>query len=185
MTLRVVATKPFEGQKPGTSGLRKKVKVFAEANYTENFVQCILDSVGDSVINGSVLVVGGDGRYFLKEAIDLIVRICAANGVARLMIGQNGILSTPAVSSLIRRNKANGGIILTASHNPGGPENDFGIKYNCENGGPGRICPTKCEMKNLSFQFFNTQLPMRSPTKCTIYRLRLWSIRLPMILKST
>lgn len=137
VTLRVVATKPFEGQKPGTSGLRKKVKVFAEANYTENFVQCILDSVGDSVINGSVLVVGGDGRYFLKEAIDLIVRICAANGVARLMIGQNGILSTPAVSSLIRRNKANGGIILTASHNPGGPENDFGIKYNCENGGPG------------------------------------------------
>lgn len=136
VSLRVVSTKPFEGQKPGTSGLRKKVKVFAEPNYTENFVQCILDSVGDSVIKGSVLVVGGDGRYFLKEAIDLIIRICAANGVARLMIGQNGILSTPAVSSLIRRNKANGGIILTASHNPGGPENDFGIKYNCENGGP-------------------------------------------------
>lgn len=136
VSLRVVATKPFEGQKPGTSGLRKKVKVFAEANYTENFVQCILDSVGDSVINGSTLVVGGDGRYFLKEATNLIIRICAANGVSRLMIGQNGVLSTPAVSSLIRRNKANGGIILTASHNPGGPENDFGIKYNCDNGGP-------------------------------------------------
>lgn len=136
VSLRVVATKPFEGQKPGTSGLRKKVKVFAEANYTENFVQCILDSVGESVIRGSLLVVGGDGRYFLKEAIDLIIRICAANGVNRLMIGQNGVLSTPAVSSLIRSNKANGGIILTASHNPGGPENDFGIKYNCDNGGP-------------------------------------------------
>lgn len=136
VSLRVVATTPFEGQKPGTSGLRKKVKVFAEQNYTENFVQCILDSVGESVISGSLLVVGGDGRYFLKEAIDLIVRICAANGVSRLIIGQNGILSTPAVSSLIRSQKANGGIILTASHNPGGPENDFGIKYNCENGGP-------------------------------------------------
>lgn len=135
VSLRVVATAPFEGQKPGTSGLRKKVKVFAEKNYTENFVQCILDSVGES-INGSTLVVGGDGRYFLKEAIDLIVRIAAANGVSRLLIGQNGILSTPAVSSLIRFNKANGGIILTASHNPGGPENDFGIKYNCDNGGP-------------------------------------------------
>lgn len=136
VSLRVVATAPFEGQKPGTSGLRKKVKVFKEKNYTENFVQCILDSVGESVIKGSLLVVGGDGRYFLKEAVDLIISICAANGVSRLMIGQNGILSTPAVSSLIRSNKANGGIILTASHNPGGPENDFGIKYNCENGGP-------------------------------------------------
>lgn len=136
VSLRVVATKPFEGQKPGTSGLRKKVKVFAEPNYTENFVQCILDSVGESVIKGSLLVVGGDGRFFLKEAIDLIIRISAANGVGRLLIGQNGILSTPAVSSLIRTNKANGGIILTASHNPGGPDNDFGIKFNCDNGGP-------------------------------------------------
>ncbi|CRK92902.1 CLUMA_CG006265, isoform A [Clunio marinus] len=136
VSLRTVATTPFDGQKPGTSGLRKKVKVFTEKNYTENFVQCILDSVGENIIRGSVLVVGGDGRYFLKEAIDIIIRICAANGVGRLMIGQTGILSTPAVSSLIRANKCNGGIILTASHNPGGPENDFGIKYNCENGGP-------------------------------------------------
>ena len=135
VTLRTVATAPFDGQKPGTSGLRKKVKVFQEKNYTENFVQCILDSVGPT-LQGSTLVVGGDGRYFLKEATELIVRICAANGVSRLMIGQNGILSTPAVSSIIRSYKANGGIILTASHNPGGPENDFGIKYNCENGGP-------------------------------------------------
>lgn len=135
LSVRIVPTTPFEGQKPGTSGLRKKVKVFAEKNYTENFVQCILDSVGGT-LQGSLLIVGGDGRYFLKEAVALIIRICAANGVGRLMIGRNGILSTPAVSSLIRYNKANGGIILTASHNPGGPENDFGIKYNCGNGGP-------------------------------------------------
>ncbi|CAO1374014.1 unnamed protein product [Diamesa serratosioi] len=135
VTVRTVATAPFDGQKPGTSGLRKKVKEFQVQNYTENFVQCILESVGPT-LQGSTLVVGGDGRYFLKEATELIIRICAANGVARLMIGQNGILSTPAVSSIIRSNKANGGIILTASHNPGGPENDFGIKYNCENGGP-------------------------------------------------
>ena len=151
VSLRVVPTTPFEGQKPGTSGLRKKVKVFAEPNYTENFVQSILDSVGESVIKGSLLVVGGDGRYFLKEAIDLIIRISAANGVKRLLIGQNGVLSTPAVSSLIRANKANGGIILTASHNPGGPENDFGIKYNCENGGPAPDALTN-KMYDLSTQ---------------------------------
>lgn len=135
LSVRNVATSPFEGQKPGTSGLRKKVKVFQQPNYTENFVQCILECVGDA-IRGSTLVVGGDGRFFLKEAIQIIIKICAANGVSRLIIGQEGILSTPAVSSLIRDNKVLGGIILTASHNPGGPENDFGIKYNCENGGP-------------------------------------------------
>ncbi|XP_068141861.1 LOW QUALITY PROTEIN: phosphoglucomutase [Drosophila tropicalis] len=137
MSLKVetVQTKPYEGQKPGTSGLRKKVKVFTQPNYTENFVQCILDANG-AALAGSTLVVGGDGRYYCKEAAELIVRISAANGVAKLLVGQNGILSTPAVSSLIRHNKALGGIVLTASHNPGGPENDFGIKFNCENGGP-------------------------------------------------
>ncbi|KAG4074613.1 hypothetical protein HA402_004484 [Bradysia odoriphaga] len=135
ITVNTISTKPFEGQKPGTSGLRKKVKVFLEPNYTENFVQCILDS-NLSSIGGSTLVVGGDGRYFCKEATELIIRICAANGVSTLLVGQNGILSTPAVSSIIRSNKALGGIVLTASHNPGGPENDFGIKFNCENGGP-------------------------------------------------
>lgn len=109
--------------------------MFQQSNYTENFVQCILDSNG-SAVQGSTLVVGGDGRYFCKEAAELIVRICAANGVARLLVGQNGVLSTPGVSSLIRHNKALGGILLTASHNPGGPDNDFGIKFNCENGGP-------------------------------------------------
>uniref|UniRef100_A0A182PTN1 phosphoglucomutase (alpha-D-glucose-1,6-bisphosphate-dependent) n=1 Tax=Anopheles epiroticus TaxID=199890 RepID=A0A182PTN1_9DIPT len=133
--IETVATTPFEGQKPGTSGLRKKVKVFTQKNYTENFVQCILDANG-SALAGSTLVLGGDGRYFCKEACELIVRLCAANGVRKILLGQNGILSTPAVSSLIRRHKALGGIVLTASHNPGGPENDFGIKFNCENGGP-------------------------------------------------
>ncbi|EDW17092.1 phosphoglucomutase [Drosophila mojavensis] len=128
-------TTPYEGQKPGTSGLRKKVKVFTQPNYTENFVQCILEANGTALV-GSTLVVGGDGRYYCKEAAELIIRICAGNGVAKLLVGQNGILSTPAVSSLIRHNKALGGIVLTASHNPGGPENDFGIKFNCENGGP-------------------------------------------------
>ncbi|RZC33218.1 PGM PMM I domain containing protein [Asbolus verrucosus] len=131
----VVATTPFEGQKPGTSGLRKKVKVFMEKNYTENFVQCILDALGDK-LKGSTLIVGGDGRYFSKQAINIIIRIAAANGVHKLIIGQRGILSTPAVSSLIRTHKVLGGIVLTASHNPGGIRNDFGIKFNIENGGP-------------------------------------------------
>lgn len=135
ITIATVSTTPFEGQKPGTSGLRKKVKVFTQKNYTENFVQCILDANG-AALAGSTLVVGGDGRFFCREACELIVRMCAANGVAKVLAGQNGILSTPAVSSLIRHHKALGGIVLTASHNPGGPENDFGIKFNCENGGP-------------------------------------------------
>lgn len=110
-----------------------QVKVFLQPNYTENFVQCILNSVGGSLA-GSTLVVGGDGRYYCKQATELIVRMCAANGVARLLVGQNGILSTPAVSSLIRHHKALGGIVLTASHNPGGIDNDFGIKFNGDNG---------------------------------------------------
>ncbi|KAJ8917283.1 hypothetical protein NQ315_002300 [Exocentrus adspersus] len=132
----VVATTPFEGQKPGTSGLRKKVKVFMEKHYTENFVQSIFNALGDKV-QGSTLVVGGDGRYFSKQAINIIIRIASANGVAKLIIGQLGILSTPAVSSLIRSHQGVlGGIVLTASHNPGGIRNDFGIKYNIENGGP-------------------------------------------------
>lgn len=111
------------------------MKIFQEPNYTENFIQCILDSSEGAVV-GSTLIVGGDGRYFCKNAAETIVRICAANGVSKLFVGKDAILSTPAVSSLIRRNKAYGGILLTASHNPGGPDNDFGIKFNCENGGP-------------------------------------------------
>lgn len=130
-----VETIPFEGQKPGTSGLRKKVKVFMEKHYTENFIQCIFNTLDDKV-KGSTLVVGGDGRYFSKQAINTIIRIAAANGVSKLIIGQLGLLSTPAVSSLIRNHKVLGGIVLTASHNPGGIRHDFGIKYNIENGGP-------------------------------------------------
>lgn len=131
----VVPTTPFEGQKPGTSGLRKKVKVFMEKHYTENFIQSIFNALGDKV-KGSTLIVGGDGRYFSKQAINTIIRIASANEVAKLIIGQLGILSTPAVSSLIRTHNVLGGIVLTASHNPGGIRHDFGIKYNIENGGP-------------------------------------------------
>lgn len=130
-----VDTNPFEGQKPGTSGLRKKVKVFLQEHYTENFIQSILDSNKESLA-GSTIVVGGDGRYLVKEVVDKIIKISAANGVARLLVGQNGILSTPAVSCIIRKFKTLGGIVLTASHNPGGIDNDFGIKFNCSNGGP-------------------------------------------------
>ncbi|XP_050540769.1 phosphoglucomutase [Daktulosphaira vitifoliae] len=128
-------TKPFEGQKPGTSGLRKAVKVFQQQNYTENFIQAILSAIQPSVV-GSTLVVGGDGRFYSTEVVDLIIKIAAANGVKKLIIGLKGILSTPAVSCIIRKYKATGGIVLTASHNPGGPNNDFGIKYNTSNGGP-------------------------------------------------
>ena len=127
-----ISTKPFEGQKPGTSGLRKPVKTFEQTHYTENFVQSIFDSLEDK----KKIVLGGDGRYFSRTAIDTIVKMSAANGVEHLIVGQNGILSTPSVSCIIRKRKASGGIILTASHNPGGPEGDFGIKYNTSNGGP-------------------------------------------------
>ncbi|XP_076440798.1 phosphoglucomutase-1-like [Babylonia areolata] len=135
-SVQKVATKPYEGQKPGTSGLRKGVPVFQQQNYTENFVQATLTAGLGDKLKGSTLVVGGDGRYFLKEAIAIIVKIAAANGVAKLIIGQNGILSTPAVSCMIRKYRTDGGIILTASHNPGGKNADFGIKYNISNGGP-------------------------------------------------
>ncbi|KAG8756252.1 Phosphoglucomutase-2 [Serendipita sp. 396] len=130
---QVTETKPFDGQKPGTSGLRKRVKVFQQEHYTENFVQAIFDAVDPA---GKTLVVGGDGRYYNEQVIQTILRIAAANDVSRLIIGRNGILSTPAASNVIRKYKADGGILLTASHNPGGPDNDFGIKYNMSNGGP-------------------------------------------------
>ncbi|CAO1623583.1 unnamed protein product [Sympodiomycopsis kandeliae] len=136
MSAKTVSTQPFEGQKPGTSGLRKRVKVFSQPHYTENFVQAILSSIPSPGAQGSTLVVGGDGRYFSIPAIQSIIRLCAGNGVKKLIIGQNGILSTPAVSHIIRSYKATGGILLTASHNPGGPDADFGIKYNMSNGGP-------------------------------------------------
>ena len=134
MTARSVETTPFEGQRPGTSGLRKKVKVFQEPHYLQNFIQANLDSIDGR--QGGTLVVGGDGRYFNREAIQIIIKMAAANGVARVLVGQGGILSTPATSCVIRKNKAIGGLVLSASHNPGGPDADFGVKYNIANGGP-------------------------------------------------
>ncbi|WFD42173.1 phosphoglucomutase (alpha-D-glucose-1,6-bisphosphate-dependent) [Malassezia psittaci] len=133
--IETISTQPFEGQKPGTSGLRKRVKVFEQPHYTNNFVQCILQAIPGGP-KGSTLVVGGDGRYFCKPAVQKIIRIAAGNGVKKLIVGQEGILSTPAASHMIRLRKATGGILLTASHNPGGPDADFGIKYNISNGGP-------------------------------------------------
>ncbi len=134
MSIRVIQTSPFDDQRPGTSGLRKKVQVFRQPHYLENFVQAVLDTVGP--VQGRTLVVGGDGRYFNRAAIQTILKMAAANGVARVLLGRGGLLSTPAASCLIRKHKAHGGFILSASHNPGGPDADFGIKYNVSNGGP-------------------------------------------------
>ncbi len=137
-TIKTVATKPFSGaEKPGTSGLRKKVTVFQQPHYLENFVQALFD-VLDPRPADAMLVVGGDGRFHNREAAQTVLKIAAANGFAHIVVGQGGILSTPAASNLIRVRKAFGGIILSASHNPGGPDGDFGIKYNIGNGGPRR-----------------------------------------------
>ena len=133
MTLRIIPTRPIAGQKPGTSGLRKKTKVFMAPQYLENFVQATFDVVGGL---GKTFVLGGDGRYFNDRAAQVILAMAAANGVARVIVGHGAILSTPAASHLIRLNKADGGVILSASHNPGGPEEDFGVKFNMPNGGP-------------------------------------------------
>ena len=133
-TINTVNTTPFDDQKPGTSGLRKKVAVFKTPHYLENFVQSIFDSLEDFA--GQTLVVGGDGRYYNDIAIHTILKMAAANGFGRVLVGQSGLLSTPAASCVIRKHKAFGGIILSASHNPGGPDGDFGIKYNIGNGGP-------------------------------------------------
>ena len=129
-----VSTTPYQDQKPGTSGLRKKVPVFQQPNYAENFVQSIFDSLEG--YQGKTLVIGGDGRYYNKEVIQKAIKMAAANGFGKVIVGKGGILSTPAASHVIRKYKAFGGIILSASHNPGGPTEDFGIKYNISNGGP-------------------------------------------------
>ncbi|HSI29551.1 MAG TPA: alpha-D-glucose phosphate-specific phosphoglucomutase [Methylophilus sp.] len=134
MLIQTVATQPFADQKPGTSGLRKKVRVFQQAHYLENFVQSIFDTL--EIPADAILTVGGDGRFYNKEAIQVIIKMAAANGFAKVLVGQNGILSTPAASNIIRKYETFGGIILSASHNPGGPDDDFGIKYNTGNGGP-------------------------------------------------
>jgi len=133
MKINHLETTPFTDQRPGTSGLRKKVRVFQQPPYLENFVQAIFDTQID--LKGGTLVVGGDGRFYNREAIQIIIRMAAANGVARIMVGRAGLLSTPAVSAVIRKYQTQGGIILSASHNPGGPDGDFGIKFNIANGG--------------------------------------------------
>lgn len=132
LTIKTVPTKAYGDQKSGTSGLRKRVTTFEQVGYTENFIQSTLEAANWP----STLVLGSDGRYFSKEAIQIIASVCAANGVRRLLIAQNGILSTPSASCVIRKQQADGGILLTASHNPGGKQGDFGIKYNISNGGP-------------------------------------------------
>lgn len=134
MQIRTVTTSPFEDQRPGTSGLRKSVKVFQQPHYLENFIQATFDT--RKINDGKTLVVGGDGRFYNLEAIQIILKMAAANGFARIKVGRRGILSTPATSCIIRKYKCDGGIILTASHNPGGPNADFGVKYNTNNGGP-------------------------------------------------
>ena len=134
MTIREVATTPFDDQKPGTSGLRKKVPVFQQPGYAENFMQSIFDSLDG--FTGKALVIGGDGRFYNREVIQTAIRMAAANGFGTIIVGRGGILSTPAASHLIRGYGAFGGIVLSASHNPGGPTEDFGIKYNISNGGP-------------------------------------------------
>ncbi|BAY90169.1 phosphoglucomutase [Tolypothrix sp. PCC 7601] len=134
MDTQTFNTTPFPDQKPGTSGLRKAVSVFQKPHYLENFIQSIFDILEG--LQGQTLVVGGDGRYYNRQAIQIILKMAAANGVARIKVGQDGILSTPAVSAIIRKYQALGGIVLSASHNPGGPKGDFGVKYNISNGGP-------------------------------------------------
>ena len=133
MSIQSIATQPFADQQPGTSGLRKKVSVFRQPHYLENFVQSIFDVVG---AQGQTIVLGGDGRFHNKTAIQTILKMAAANGVSKVLVGQQGILSTPAASCVIRKRHAFGGIVLSASHNPGGPDGDFGIKFNIANGGP-------------------------------------------------
>lgn len=132
--IKTVSTTPYQDQKPGTSGLRKKVPVFAQPNYAENFIQSIFDSLEG--FEGKTLVIGGDGRYYNREVIQKAIKMAAAAGFGKVMVGQGGILSTPAASNVIRKYHAFGGIVLSASHNPGGPNEDFGIKYNIGNGGP-------------------------------------------------
>ncbi|MEW8234813.1 MAG: alpha-D-glucose phosphate-specific phosphoglucomutase, partial [Candidatus Thiodiazotropha endolucinida] len=134
MNIVTINTQPYDDQRPGTSGLRKKVKVFQTPHYLENFVQAIFDTQTD--LRGGILVLGGDGRYYNREAIQVILRMASANGVKQVLLGRGGLLSTPAASCIIRKYNTDGGIILSASHNPGGPDEDFGIKFNTSNGGP-------------------------------------------------
>ena len=138
-TIRTIPTTPFEGQRPGTSGVRKKTRIFMQPRYLENFVQSVFEMLREDPqvdFRKETLVVGGDGRYYNRPAIQIILRMAVANGFGRVMVARDGILSTPAMSAVIRRHGALGGLVLSASHNPGGPEEDFGIKFNARNGGP-------------------------------------------------
>jgi len=134
MTIQSIPTTPFDDQRPGTSGLRKRVTVFQSGHYLHNFVQSVIDT--QEALVGQTLVLGGDGRFYNREAIQVILKMAAANGISRVLVGQGGLLSTPAASCVIRQHGAAGGLILSASHNPGGPDGDFGIKFNTANGGP-------------------------------------------------
>src|SRR5919112_3316183 len=134
MVTNRIPTTPFSDQRPGTSGLRKKVTVFQQPRYVENFIQAVFDTVEGT--EGSTLVIGGDGRYFNETVIQTALRMAAANGFGRILVGRGGLLSTPAASCIIRKYKAIGGLVLSASHNPGGPDGDFGIKFNMSHGGP-------------------------------------------------
>ena len=134
MKIETISCQPIEGQKPGTSGLRKKTRVFMEAGYLENFIQSVFNAIGGA--EGKTFVVGGDGRFYNRKAIQTILQMAVANGAAKVIVGQNGLLSTPAASHLIRKNGTDGGLVLSASHNPGGIDEDFGVKYNVANGGP-------------------------------------------------
>ena len=134
MAVSIVRTQPFQDQRPGTSGLRKKVAAMRQPHYLENFIQSIFDGLPE--LRGGTLVLGGDGRYYNHQALQIILRMAAANGIGRMLVGRGGILSTPAASCVIRKHGTAGGIILSASHNPGGPDGDFGVKFNTANGGP-------------------------------------------------
>lgn len=162
-TIRSIPTTPFYDQKPGTSGLRKKVIVFQQANYLENFVQSLFDTILNigEVSPDTILIIGGDGRFFNRDAIQLIIKMAAANGFSGVMIGQHGILSTPVVSMLIRKYKTFGGIVLSASHNPGGKDGDFGIKYNINNGAgaPESLTNALFEKSKTISQFLMSDIP--------------------------
>ncbi len=148
MAITRVPTTPFPDQRPGTSGLRKKVKVFQQPRYVENFIQAIFDNVEGT--EGSTLVIGGDGRFFNEAVVQIALRMATANGFGRILVGQKGLLSTPAASCVIRKHKAIGGLVLSASHNPGGPDGDFGIKFNMSHGGPAPESFTEAVFKRAS-----------------------------------
>ncbi|KAM1520620.1 hypothetical protein ACFX10_010977 [Malus domestica] len=171
--VKKVETTPFDGQKPGTSGLRKKVKVFTQPHYLQNFVQSTFNALPSDQVKGARIIVSGDGRYFSKDAIQIIIKMAAGNGVRSVWVGQNGLLSTPAVSAVVRErvgadgSRSSGAFILTASHNPGGPNEDFGIKYNMGNGGPAPESITDKIYENTTKikEYFTVDLPDVDITK--------------------